>query len=204
MRIALTLINLLFLTPFAWGQVHVGLMGGGGFWGDVEVRGAIPVMITKNDFVSFQSELAYTIRGNREILRRVEIEPELSAERLFYLELPISVKWRLPLEKIQPYLLTGIQVGYGVGVRVKYVESQSYYNWKTDFSNLQLKSWDGGMNLGIGVEKATEKDRRIYISYRYYLGLVDFEENEEGELYNSGGYFSIGFMVPLAENGKRR
>ena len=197
MRILLTLLFKVIVILVLHSQIHIGLMGGGSLYNDVEVRGAVPLTIQKNEFLSLQTELAFAVRGNRALIEKLNIRPSLSSEHLYYLELPVLLKVTLPLRSFQPFLLIGPQIGYGLGARLQYIEEDEYHRVNYSFKELGLRSLDLGMTFGFGMEKSIAGGRKIFADYRYYLGVLDIDTHQQGELFNAGSAISIGFSLPI-------
>ena len=197
MRILLTLLCNALCILFLQAQFHVGLMGGGSLYNDVEVRGAVPFTIKKNEFLTIHTEIAFAIRGHRELIDKLKIRPSLSSEHLYYLELPILLKATLPLRSFQPFLIIGPQIGYGLGARLKYLEEDHYHRLNYTFKELNLRQLDFGATLGIGIEKEIAGAKKIFADYRYYLGVLDIDADQQGEMFNAGSAISIGFSLPI-------
>ncbi len=178
-------------------QVYLGLMGGGSFTEEVEVRGAIPVEWEKNSYFSLRAELAVTVRGNQEIVRKINISTDVSIENLLLLELPIMARFTLPTQGFQPYLTIGLQVGYGISVHSRYIDAQQYFKEKFSFREAGLKHLDSGLTFGIGLEKSISGNRRIFADLRHYLGILNIDDAPQGEIYNQGTALSIGLLLPI-------
>ena len=185
------------------GQVNVGIMGGGSLSDEVEVRGAVLLEWMMNKYIGFRVEPAFTIRGNHEVVRKIDISPERSAESLSYFELAILSKFTLPFDDFRPYAVIGLQAGYGIGVRSSYIDGPYLFKEKYSFDQVKLDPVDGGITFGVGIEKEIRRNRKIFADFRYYLGLVNFDEDERGDIFNAGKVFSIGFAMPITTSSRR-
>ena len=194
----------LVIPSFLLGQVRLGVMGGGSFSEDVIIRGSIPIEIEKSDYLSYQIELAFSVKGNKEILPHMNFDSDRTGKRVSYFEVPALLKVSLPLPDIRTYLLAGVQVGYGVEVNVEYIQSEEYFSERYTFQEARLKKIDAGITIGAGIAKPISKGRQIFVDFRYYLGLVNIDQTVEREIYNEGTYLSMGFLLPIQINPKRK
>ena len=70
-------------------------------------------------------------------------------------------------------------------------------NQKIVLEDIEVLAWDIGMNLGIGLEKNISNDKKIFVEFRYYLGMKDLFPKGETEIYNEGKSFNLGFLIPI-------
>ena len=203
MKRLLPFLVFILLTVNLSGQVNIGFMGGGSLSDEVEVRGAFLLEWPMSRYWGIRVEPAFAIRGNREVVRKINISSERSAESLSYLELSVLSKFILPLDDFRPYVVLGIQAGYGVSVRSSYIDGPLSLKEKYSFKEVQLDPFDAGLAFGIGIDKEIRRNRKIFADFRYYLGLVNFDSDEGGDIFNAGKVFSIGFTLPLTGRAER-
>jgi len=110
---------------------------------------------------------------------------ETGYNRVDYLQLPISLKYKIPMdEHVKFYATTGLFLGLAMtgNIEVKPDDGLSTYHLKEKivFGNSKdalLKKQDCGVNFGIGIEM-TDK---IQIGCAYSWGLIDlYNENYQG------------------------
>ena len=192
-----TLLIGLIIPQLLSGQLSSGIMGGGSLSDQVIVRGAIPFEIQRNDLLSYQVELAFSLRGNKKVLRQIDFNAERAAKSISFVEIPLLVKVGLPVENIKPYLVGGVQFGYGLNVRTEYRRGTEYFKESYSFEEANLSRYDGGVTFGVGLLKTIAKERSIFIDFRYYLGLVNLDRSNSAEIYNEGVTLSLGFSIPF-------
>ncbi len=202
MKKNLYLVIFILLANHSYSQAYLGFMGGGSFSEEVEVRGAMSLEWAKNKYLSFRFEPAFTIRGNREVARKIGNSADRSAESLSYFELSALTKFSMPLKIFNPYAVLGVQAGYGLGVKSSYINGTDIFQEKYAFEDLDLDPFDWGVTFGLGLEKEIHKNRKIFADFRYYLGLMNFDAIEGGDIFNAGKVFSIGFLLPIWDHPK--
>ena len=190
-----------FFSPKAavLGQHYLGISGGGGINTDVLFRAAIPYEYSLSPQLSSQTELSYIQRENRALLQRLIGERNYRQAALSYLELPILLKAKMSVKSFSVYVLAGPKLGYGLRFSANYLEDSKLLEQRFDFDEEHIGRFDFGFNLGGGIEKRISKDRKIFIDYRFYLGLFDIDRLDETEVFNQGHVFNLGFLLPIRQ-----
>ena len=192
----LILLLLPAFQPACNGQSFLGLSGGGGLPDQVVFRGAVPWEWSLQEWFSIQPELAFVQRENLSILPLLPASRQYVLPVISYLEQPLSAKLNLDLQVFGIYALVGPKVGIATGLWSTYWEDNVLYREKLA-PDVFLERLDFGLNLGAGVEKVISNDRKIFVEARYYLGFFNIAKQEEGEAFNEGKLFNLGFKVPL-------
>ena len=196
---SLLLFFFLFFVIIGKSQNYLGIAGGGGLTGDVGLRAAVVAEFPVNSFMSFQSEVVFVQRANAEIIRRLDPDRDYRQVVLSYLELPLMVRFKLDLDAVELFALLGIKAGYSVDMRANYVEEGSLSSEKLSFNTNKIDRFDVGLSLGVGLEKVISKYRKIFIDYRYYLGLYNIDEVPNAEIFNQGSVVNLGFLIPIGK-----
>lgn len=196
-RIWILAVFLMSLTMAVPAQSYLGVSGGGGFRGQVIFRAGVPLEVTLNGNVHLQLEAAYVQRENRFLLgilpsRRKYLQPVLT-----YVEMPVLLKWRLPFEVVDFFLLAGPQVGYALRLSSTFEEDKLIFAESLNFSESGVNRLDAGLLMGVGLEKVIAQRRKIFLDLRYYLGLYNIHAGSGEAVYNSGATFALGFLIPL-------
>lgn len=97
-----------------------------------------------------------------------------------YIDIPLNLKWKLPIPVITPYLSAGPYVGFRVG---------GDDVWTTTKTQIEAKSFSAGLNFGAGVQLISH----LQIGFNYALGLT---ENYSAQPITSGSFTD--------SNGKNR
>lgn len=178
-------------------QLFVGLSGGGGISSEVLFRAAIPAEVSLNKTISIRTELVYIQRENRDVLQKLNGDRSYWQPVISYLELPILAKAHLDFKSISVYALAGPKFGYGIKLAANYLEDNTFYEEHFSFSDKGIHQWDIGLNLGFGLEKRINKNRKIFVDYRYYLGLYDLDKDASTSIFNQGQVINLGFLLPV-------
>jgi hypothetical protein len=83
-----------------------------------------------------------------------------------YVELPLTLKLRIPAPGIKPYLLTGPNLGYRLSAAVETAGQERDYRDRT-------RTYDFGLDIGGGVEHNLAPLVTLLIDFRFTLGMVD-------------------------------
>ena len=200
MKFSLPLLFLCFSIGISFqlsAQSYIGLSGGGGINSEVLFRTAIPAEIPINQTLSIRSELVYIQRENRDILLKLNGDRNYWQPVISYLELPILAKAHLHINSLSIYALAGPKFGYGIKLAANYLEDNTFYEERFHFSDEGIHQFDFGLNFGFGLEKRINKDRKIFVDYRFYLGLYDIDQAASTSIFNQGQVFNLGFLVPI-------
>ena len=118
------------------------------------------------------------------------------------MEIPLLAKLKLDLRVFGIYALAGPKLGLAIGLSATYWEDNVLYQEKLPLDTY-LKRFDFGLNLGAGVEKVISNGRKIFVEARYYLGLYNVALHKDGDVFNEGALFNLGFKVPLRKGGRK-
>jgi hypothetical protein len=195
-RIALPFL-FLFVFKLGTAQNYVGLSGGGGLATEVGFRTAAIGEFPVNSILSIQTEVVFIQRANWEIIQRLNQDIDYRQVVVAYIELPLLAKFSLDLNAISLHGLLGVKLGYGINMVGNYVEDGSIISEKFQFDEKNIEQFDMGLNLGFGIEREISKARKIFIDYRYYLGLYDIDKEADSEIYNAGSVVNMGFLIPI-------
>lgn len=200
MKLSLSLLFLFVFTGMYFqlrAQSYVGLSGGGGINSEVLFRAAIPAEIPINQTLSVRTELVYIQRENRDVLQKLNGDRNYWQPVISYLELPVLAKAHLRIKSMSIYAVAGPKLGYGIKLAANYLEDNTFYAERFDFRKEKLHQLDIGLNFGFGLEKRINKDRKIFVDYRFYLGLYDIDQSSSTSIFNQGQVFNLGFLVPV-------
>lgn len=194
----LPMLLLYIAIPFSISaQTYLGLSGGGGISTEVLFRAAIPVEIPINQTISLRTEFVYIQRENRDVLLKLNGDRHYWQPVISYFEWPVLAKAHLHIKSMSFYALAGPKLGYGFKLAANYLEDNTFYEERFDFSDKDIHHWDVGLNVGFGLEKRINKNRKIFVDYRYYLGLFDIDKGASTSIYNQGQVFNLGFLLPI-------
>lgn len=178
-------------------QTTVGLGGGGGFTQSTGFRFELPIEFELSNHISLFGGPAYVQRRNLELIRKLPSHREYGTAEVDYLSLPVMLKLRLDWTPVRIYGLAGIELNYGLRLQATGVEDQRLFKEKLDFEPVQVNRLDGGFCVGAGFETDLRRQRRIFADFRYYLGVMDIDRSNLGEIYNEGSFVTLGFMMPV-------
>ena len=195
-RIALPFL-FLFVIKLGTAQNYLGLSGGGGLATEVGFRAAAIGEFPVNAVLCLQTEVVFIQRANWEIIQRLNQDIDYRQVVISYIELPLLAKFNLDLNAVSLYGLLGLKLGYGVNMAGNYVEDGLIISEKLSFDEKYIEQFDMGLNLGVGIEREISKARKIFIDYRYYLGLYDIDREADSEIYNAGSVVNMGFLIPI-------
>ncbi len=184
----------------AFAQNHLGLSAGADLYEQVDFRVALMVEIQDNDWLSWQAEFVYIKRENLDIIQLLPAERDFIRPVISYFYLPILMKAKLEIPGANMYALLGPKIGRAAAVYSTLVsEDKSVVNETFELNELGLGQWDFGLSLGIGLEKEITRNKKIFIEFRYYLGLTDINQLTEDSIYNEGKSFNLGFFLPISQ-----
>ncbi len=150
-----------------------------------------------NEKWAFQPEINYHEQARSFLLSGSERLINISI--LEYIRVPLLVKYTIPAQHFNVIGLVGPNPG--VGIKLKSGETNHTFNY-TDFQTLDfqeqdIKQFDLGLLLGIGIEKIIANRFKTKLSFRYNLGLIDIMESAESKFYSRGYSLDMGIMIPL-------
>lgn len=193
-----------FSSSICRAQSAVGLSGGGGFTQSTGFRMALPLEFSLAKHIFLFGGPAYIQRRNPELVRKLPASREYRSAEINYLSLPLLLKIRLDWTPIRVYGLVGIELNYGMRLNATGVEDQRLFKEQIDFSRISVDQLDGGFCVGAGFETDLHRNRKIFADLRYYLGVLDIDQSNIGEMYNEGAFVTLGFMVPLGKTEAHR
>jgi hypothetical protein len=154
---------------------------------------------TKNEWYSWQTELIYVKRENVSLLQLLPPNNNYIRPVISYVEIPFLFKVKLNLPGGNLFAVVGPKVGYAVAAYSSlFKENGQLVNQLIKLADIEVLGWDIGMNLGAGLEKDISNGKKIFIEFRYYLGMKDLFPKGEAEIYNEGKSFNLGFLVPVS------
>lgn len=176
---------------------YVGISGGGGLPDEVLIHGGVPVEIPVREHFSIQLEAVYIQRENFDLLAKLPAGRNYIRPVVSYLEFPLLGKWKLPFEIVDLYGIAGPKVGYGIHLGSTYEEDNILYAERLSFQREGVHRFDIGVSVGVGVEKVISRGRKLFVDFRYYLGLHNINSLPGEEVFNNGKTFALGFLIPL-------
>ena len=189
-------VFLFFALP-SFGQWAVGFNAGSSilYPGFLKVNIAVEKQLASSLYL--RSGPGFTIRSNRVLVRKVELDPDISSASSSYWSLPLQLKGQLEFKKIHLYGLAGVEFGLGHKVYYLYTKENHLFNGKSSFSNFDLRPFDVGLSAGIGFQHLAGKGRIVFIDYQFYLGLVDLDPSEAITIFNESQGVAVGLLIPI-------
>ncbi len=179
-------------------QTYIGLSGGADLYDQVDFRAAGVIEWVKNDLYSWQTEIIYVKRENLDLLQLLPQNGNYVRPVVSYVEIPFLFKIKLNIPGANLYALVGPKVGYAVAAYSSlWKENNQVVNEVLVLEDLEVAGWDFGMSLGMGLEKNITNDKKIFVEFRYYLGVKDLFPGQETGVYNEGKSFNLGFLIPI-------
>lgn len=179
-------------------QTYIGLSAGADLYDQVDFRVAGLIEWSKNDLYSWQTELIYVKRENVSLLQLLPPNNNYIRPIISYIEVPFLFKIKLNLQGAKLFALVGPKIGYAMAAySTLYKENGQYDRQVIKLKDLEVVGWDIGMSLGAGLEKDISRGKKIFVEFRYYLGMKDLFPQGETEIYNEGKSFNLGFLIPV-------
>lgn len=187
---------LFFVLP-SFGQWAVGINAGSSilYPGFLKANIAVEKELSSNWYL--RSGAGFTLRSNRVLVRKVELDPDISSASSSYWSLPLQFKGQLEFKKIHLYGLAGAEFGLGNKVYYLYTKENNLFNGKSSFENFGLRSYDIGLSAGLGFQHFAGKGRIVFVDYQFYLGLVDLDPSEAITIFNESQGISVGLLIPV-------
>jgi len=123
---------------------------------------------------------------------------------LNYVELPVNLVYKIPMNGMSVYFGAGPSVGYGISGKMKYegymategggsipVNESSDAFKKEDKGGAGLKRFDLSANANAGVQF----DNGLFINAGYLAGLTNLGDND-GKYKNQGILLTVGVLLP--------
>ncbi len=161
-----------------------------------KIEFSIPVEFQINDFFSLQTGLHNEKEGTTIVHTRIESGLHVNSNTINYLGIPAVAKLRLTLDDYAIFGLVGAYARYGLRLQQE-VEGYNHSVLQLDFAENDLRRWDAGSLLGVGIEKTINKGAKIVCNFRYLLGLMDICTLADDSLYNNSYAISMGISIPL-------
>ncbi len=199
-RLFFLVLILCLFSPMAKSQTYIGLSGGADLYDQVDFRAAGVIEWVKNDFYSWQTEVIYVKRENLDLLQLLPQNGNYVRPVISYIEVPFLFKMKLNIPGANLYALVGPKIGYALAAYSSlWKENNQVVQEKLVLEDLEVAGWDFGMNLGMGLEKHITNEKKIFIEFRYYLGVKDLFPGQETGVYNEGKSFNLGFLIPIVK-----
>jgi len=197
MRKFVVLPLLLCWIPFlANTQTYLGLSGGGGFPAEVAFRGGLQMERQVSEVLYLRGALAFLQIENPDVVALLPRDKQYLQAVISYLEFPLQVKLQLDMDVFSIYGLLGPQVAYGTGLNTTFRLDNRYFGESLRVRDW-LRGWDLGLVSGMGVEKTISEGKKIFVEFRYQIGLLNISRQASREAFNQGKAVNIGFAVPL-------
>lgn len=199
----------LFSIPLVQAQ-RVGLSGGASVDPITSFRLSTIVESGESDWLSWQTELSYFQKGQTSLVDRLvdrvlEERPDFGYGALDMISWPVFLKLKMQLSDFSVYLMAGPEIGYIFrGLVVYSLEDGSYKRESVSLENYQIKRWDLGATIGMGLEKKIRKDQRIFVDFRYYQGFNNINLDTSSVLSLEAFYFNFGMFIPLQKAAKEQ
>ena len=189
-------VFLFFALP-SFGQWAVGINAGSSilYPGFLKANVAVEKKLAPSCYL--RSGAGFTIRSNRVLVRKVELDPDISSASSSYWSLPLQLKGQLEFKKIHLYGLAGVEFGVGHKVYYLYTKENRLYNGKSSFRNFDLRPFDLGLSAGFGFQHLAGKSRIVFVDYQFYLGLIDLDPSEAITIFNESQGISVGLLIPI-------
>lgn len=179
-------------------QTFLGLSAGADLYDQVDFRAAGVLEWSKNELFSWQTELIYVKRENVSLLQLLPQSSNYIRPIISYIEVPFLFKIKLNLQGAKLFAIVGPKVGYALAAySTLWKENGELVRQQIKLEDIEVVGWDIGMNLGAGLEKDISNGKKIFIEFRYYLGMKDLFPQGETEIYNEGKSFNLGFLIPI-------
>jgi len=199
------LFFLLFFSavPFLNAQ-RVGLSGGASVDPITSFRLSTILESDVSNWLSWQSELSYFQKGHSVLVDRLfEERPDFGYGALDMISWPIFLKLKMQLSDFSVYLMAGPEIGYIFrGLVVYTLEDGAYQRESVPLAKYEVKRWDLGATIGIGLEKRIRNDQRIFVDFRYYQGFNNINLDSTSALSLEAFYFNFGLFIPLHKQAK--
>lgn len=185
---------------------RLGLSGGASVDPITSFRLSAILELDQSDWLSWQSEWSYFQKGHSILVDRLfEERPDFGYGALDMISWPVFLKLKLQLSDFSVYLMAGPEIGYIFrGLVVYTLEDGTYQRESVPLAKYEVKRWDLGATIGMGVEKRIRKDQRIFVDFRYYQGFNNINLNSSSVLSLEAFYFNFGLFIPLHKPTKEK
>ena len=192
------LFSFLLFVNFAFTQ-RIGLSGGASVDPITSLRLAALYEQDIHPWLSLQTEFSYLQKGHSSLVDRLFTEPPgLGYGAIDVISAEAFLKLKLELSDFSFYLLGGTSLSSFVGaVAVYQGEDEIYQRVRIPLSAYELKSWDWGGTIGLGLERRIRKQQKIFVDVRYYQGFNNLNRDPASVFYLESLYFNFGMIIPL-------
>ncbi|MEN0004881.1 MAG: outer membrane beta-barrel protein [Bacteroidota bacterium] len=179
------------------GQSYFGASGGGGLTGKVGLRAGATFEVQVRPHLWVQADLLYLRRYQQELFYEINPDEEYGRAAIDYLAIPVGIKGDLNLRHVVVYGLVAVQFSYGMQAQFISIADDEYVSEHFSLQELQLASWDVGVDLGAGIEKSIADRYKLFLEYRQYIGLVDLNRQRSNSLLNEGSVLLMGIRFRI-------
>lgn len=144
-----------------------------------------------------RSGAGFRLRANRSLVRKVELDPDISSASSSYWSVPLLIRGQLSFQNLQIYGFAGLEAGWGHRIYYIYIKEQSYYNGRASFRDFGLRQLDIGLVTGFGIQYAIGRGHTVFVDYQFYLGLIDLDKTVPVSIYNESQGISVGMLIPI-------
>ncbi len=185
---------------------EIGLSGGASVDPVTSLRLAAFYEHDLRNWFSLQPEISYLQKGHPSLVDRLfEEPPGLGYGAIDAFSMSLLMKFSLPLSRLSVYLVAGPSISrFGGAVAVFEGEDGLYQRVRVPLSSYEVKAWDWGGTIGIGLEKSIRKKQKIFVDVRYYQGFQNLNNNEDRVFYLEALYFDFGMIIPLTRSNKKK
>ncbi|MEM9819483.1 MAG: porin family protein [Bacteroidota bacterium] len=152
--------------------------------------------------MSIHSELVYIEKLVNLPLDVVFPEEDFRNHEINYFKIPITFQLKLNIHRVSAKLMLGPYWAYGLGISA--IEKDSGERQSFDFSAISVNRMDFGAVIGGGFEILIAKGRKMFVDFRYNVGLMDIDHINSVNSYNEGSAITMGILLPLRTNMKKK
>ncbi|MBX2872371.1 MAG: PorT family protein [Saprospiraceae bacterium] len=199
------LLFLLFSVNSAFTQ-HFGLSGGASVDPITSLRLAAFYEEELKPWLTLQPEFSYLQKGHSSLVDRLfEEPPGLGYGAIDVFSASVLAKVKLEFSDLAIYLLAGPSASmFGGAIAVYEGEDGIYKRIRIPLSSYEVKTWDWGGTVGLGLEKRIRKKQKIFVDVRYYQGFENLNKKQESVFYLESLYFDFGLIIPLTRPSKKK
>lgn len=199
------LLFLLFFVNSALTQ-QIGLSGGASVDPITSLRLAAFYEYELEPWLSIQPEVSYLQQGHSSLVDRLfEEPPGLGYGALDAFSVSMLAKIRLQRPDFSLYLLAGPSLSWFTGAIAVFAgEDEIYQRVRLPLSSYEVKAWDWGGTIGLGLEKGIRKQQKIFVDVRYYQGFENLNKDRGSVFYLEALYFDFGLIIPLTRPEKKK
>lgn len=181
------------------GGVNLGTSGGADKPSDLKYRmgiaGGISYRIGLIAGLSIQPEVMYIQKGavyELNTLQGIYTINDKQTTKLDYIDIPVLVKFNLPIPVFSPYIEGGVSYGILLSAKSKSEESSNQpgttsISNETDEKDFTTKN-DLSIVVGVGFDLSI-----LEIDARYMIGTKNPNKDSDAKVFNNGFVFTAGF-----------